>query len=360
MKAVAIMKIFRITLPRLVLAAALLGAGALTSCGPEKEVLHVFTWDDYINPELIPRFEKEHHCKLVIDTFDSNESMLAKIKAGASGYDILVPSSYMVKILDKQGMLQPLDHSKIINLSHIDTEYLSETAFDKEMRVSVPYMFAATGFAYLEDRVENVVPSWKMFDRADLKGRMTLLNDQRETIGAALKTLGYSINTTNDAELEKAREVVIGWKKNIAKFESDQYDAGIASGEFVLVHGYSGDLFQAQEENEKVAIVIPEEGTSIACDDLVIPKDAPNPDLAHAFINFLCEPEIAAKNVGYIFYLAPNKDAYPLLDAEIRENPAIFLDRAVLGRSEMIDDLGAEGNAKYTRIWDQIRAATTE
>ncbi|MCB1092075.1 MAG: spermidine/putrescine ABC transporter substrate-binding protein, partial [Verrucomicrobiae bacterium] len=197
-------------------------------------------------------------------------------------------------------------------------------------------------------------------DRADLKGRMTLLNDMRETIGAALKFLGYSLNTTNEAELEKARDVVIGWKKNIAKFESDQYDAGIASGEFLLVHGYTGDLFQAQEENENVSIVIPEEGTSIACDDLVIPKDAPNPDLAHAFINFVCDPAVAAENVGFIYYLAPNKDAYPLLDQEIREDPAIFIDRAVLGKSEMIDDLGEEGNAKYIKIWDEIKAAAAE
>lgn len=341
--------------------AALCASLFLAACGEKKPALHVFTFDDYINPELIPEFEAKHGCRVVIDTFDSNEAMLAKIQAGASGYDILVPSSYMVKILDKQGMIQLLDHAKLPNVKqHIDPEFLRDHSFDKEMRISVPYMFAATSFAYLADKVENVEPSWKVFDRADLKGRMTLLNDMRETIGAALKSLGHSLNTTDDAHLQAARDVVIGWKKNIAKFESDQYRAGIASGEFVLVHGYTGDLLQSQESNDQVTIVIPQEGTSIACDDLVIPKDAPNPDLAHAWINFLCDPDVAARNVGYVYYLSPNKTSYDKLDPEIRNDPTIFLERDVLAKSEIIDDLGEEGNAKYVKIWDQIKAAAAQ
>lgn len=338
------------------IAAAAMAACALTGCGEKKAVLHVFNWDDYLAPELVARFEQEHDCRLMIDTFDSNEAMLAKLQAGASGYDVLVPSSYMVKILDREGMLQPIDHAKVPNLRHIDKTYLEETAFDKEMRVSVPYMMASTAIGFLESKVENFEPSWSMFARADLRGRVTLLNDMRETIGAALKFLGYSINTTDLKELEEARDVVIGWKKNIAKFESDQFNAGLASEEFLLVHGYSGDLFQSQEENEDIAVAVPEEGTSIAVDDLVIPKDAPNADLAHAFINFLCDPAVAAENAEYIYYLPPNSSAYELLSEDLRSEPAIFINPVIRGKSEMIDDLG-EKNDLYEKIWDEIRAA---
>lgn len=345
-------------LSRLLLAAASLFFAA--ACAEQKPVLHVFNWDDYISPGLVTRFEEEQGCRIVMDTFDSNESMLAKIKAGATGYDILVPSSYMVKILDREGMLQPIDHARIPNLAHVDDSYLRDNAFDKTMRVSVPYMMAATGVGYLGDKVENVEESWSVFDRTDLKGRVTLLNDVRETIGAALKMLGYGLNTLDDAELAQAKDVVIRWKKQIAKFESDQYDSGLASGEFLLAQGYVGDLLQAAEENENIVTFVPAEGSSIACDDLVIPKDAPNPDLAHAFINFLCDPEVAVENVEYIYYLAPNKTAYPLLSEDIRGEPALFLDPALRAKCEMVDDLGEEGNRKYAKLWDEIKAAPVE
>ncbi|MCB1233079.1 MAG: spermidine/putrescine ABC transporter substrate-binding protein, partial [Verrucomicrobiae bacterium] len=198
---------------------------------------------------------------------------------------------------------------------------------------------------------------WHLLERPELKGRITLLNDGREVIGAALKTLGYSLNTVADSQLQEAKEIVIKWKANIAKFDSDQYNAGIASEEFYIAHGYSGDLFQAQEENENVRIVVPQEGTSIACDDLVIPTDAPHTDLAYAFINFLCDAGVAAENTEYIYYLAPNKAAYELLPDEIKEESAIFIDPVIRGKSEMIDDLGPEGNAKYNAIWDEVKAA---
>lgn len=327
------------------------------SCGEKKQILHVFGWDDYIKPELLEQFEKENACRIQLDIFDSNEAMLAKLKAGATGYDVLMPTSYMVKILDREGMISELDHNKIPNLKNIDPVYLSETAFDKTMRVSVPYMYAPTGIGYVEGKVENPKASWSLLDTPALRGRITLLNDSRETIGAALKALGYSLNTLDDGEIAAARDLVIRWKQNIAKFESDQYNAGISSGEYLICHGYSGDLFQAKELNEAIVIVIPEEGTSLACDDLVIPTTANNPDLAHAFINFLCDPGVAAENTEYIYYLAPNRAAYELLSEEIKNEPAIFIDPVVRGKSEMIDDLGPEGNAKYNSAWELIKAA---
>ena len=336
--------------------AALVALGLVAGCGkPAPKTLHVYTWADYIKPELVQRFEQENGCKIVIDTFDSNEAMYAKLKAGASGYDLLTPSSYYVAIMSGQGMLLDLDHAKLPNLANVDPEYL-KIALDPRMKHSVPYMLTNTGIAYLKSKVKDPQATWGMLDRKDLKGRMTLLNDMRETIGAALKFLGYSLNTTDDGQLLQARDVVIRWKANLAKFESEQYKSGLASGEFLLAHGYSGDILSAQKENPDIAFLAPREGLSISCDDLVILKDSRAVGLALRFINFLHDPEVAAENSLAINYLCPNAAAYPKLPEEFRNNPAVKLDPAVQAKCEVIRDLGPD-NAKYTRIWDQIKAA---
>ncbi len=252
------------------------------------ETLHVFTWADYINPDLVKRFEKEHQCKVVIDTFDSNEAMYARLKAGASGYDLIFPSSYIIPLMTQQGMLQPLDHAQLPNLKNVDPEVLGKVA-DSAMKHSVPYTFGYAVIAYRKDKVKDIEPAWKTFARADLKKRVTLLNDMRETIGAALKSLGHSLNTRDEKQLAEARDVLIAWKRNIAKFDNEGYKAGIDSGEFNVVHGYSGDLWQVMQSNPKVGVVIPREGVSASCDEMVIPKCAPNAALAHAMINFLLD-----------------------------------------------------------------------
>lgn len=328
---------------------------SVVGCGKAKPVLSVYTWSDYIKPELVRRFEREHACRVVLDTFESNEAMYAKLKAGASGYDLLTPSSYMVSLMHGQGLLRRLDRGLLANLVHVDPDYLA-IAVDKAMDHSVPYMITNTGIAYLEGRVKDVVPSWRMFGRTDLRGRMTMFNDMRETIGAALKCLGHSINTTSEAELAEAETLLLEWKKNLAKFENEQYKIGLASGEFLLVHAWNGDVFQVRKENPDVRFFVPEEGTIISCDDLAIPADAREVTLAHAFINFLHDPAVAAENTKFIYYLCPNKDSYPLLPAEIRDNPGIFLRPEIRARSEMIADIGA-ANALYIKVWDRLKSA---
>jgi spermidine/putrescine transport system substrate-binding protein len=327
----------------------------LARCGGNGTVLHVYAWADYFKPGLVARFEKEQSCRVVIDTFDSNEAMYAKLKAGARGYDLLTPTSYMVSLMNSQGMIQNLDHRRLPNLAHVDPEYL-KLAFDKTMDHSAPYMIVNTVIAYLKGRVSDFQPSWSMFDRADLRGRMTMLNDMRETIGAGLKFLGYSINTTSARELAEAKDIVVRWKKNIAKFENEQYKTGVASGEFLVVQGYSGDILQVQKENPDVAFAVPREGTVISVDDLVIPEGAPQAGLAHAFINFLHDPAVAAENTTFLKYLCPNRDAYPLLGEDLRKNPGVFMDPEVRARSEIIAELGA-ANALYIETWDEIKAA---
>lgn len=328
--------------------------GIFLGCQKSKPTLHVYNWADYLAPQLIDRFEKQYQCKIVIDTFDSNEAMYAKLKAGATGYDVLFPSSYMVALLKRENLIQPIDHSLIPNLSNIDSTYLN-IVYDPKMEYSVPYAVSITGVAYLRNRVPDIRFSWSVFAGKDLKGRMTMLDDMRETIGAALKFLGYSLNTRNEQELQKARNVVLEWKRNLAKFENEQYKTGIASEEFFVVHGYSGDIFQIMGENPNVDFFVPEEGASLAMDEMVVTQNSKQVRLAHAFINFLLDPHNAAENIAFINYLCPNQAAYPLLDESLRRHPVLFPPKSILSRCEVIEDLG-EDNVKYTRIWDEIKA----
>ncbi|HVP90601.1 MAG TPA: spermidine/putrescine ABC transporter substrate-binding protein [Terriglobales bacterium] len=338
-----------------VLSLSVAGSLALTGCGASRPVLSVYTWADYIKPGLVQRFEREQGCRVVIDTFESNEAMYAKLKAGAAGYDVLTPTSYMVSLMSDQDMLMRLDRSRLPNIAHVDPEFL-KIAVDRTMDHSVPYMLVWSGIAYLEGRVKDVKPTWNMFDRIDLRGRMTMFNDMRESIGAALKSLGCSINTRSEKELGEAEAVLLRWKRNLAKFDNEQYKLGLASGEFLLVHAWNGDVFQVRKENPDVRFFIPEEGTVISCDDLVITKGSKQAALAHAFINFLHDPAVAAENTNFIYYLCPNKDAYPLLAPEIRTNPGIFVKPEIMAKSEVIANMGA-ANALYIKVWDRVKAA---
>jgi spermidine/putrescine transport system substrate-binding protein len=224
------------------------------------------------------------------------------------------------------------------------------------MAHSVPYMMAPTCIAWLKSKVTDPVASYAMFDRADLKGRITLFDDMREVLGAALRSLGFSLNSKDAAQLAQARDVAARWKKNIAKFDNEQYKSGIASGEFYLVQGYAGDLFQVAEENEDIVIKIAEEGTAFSCDDLCIPKDAAQVDLAHRFINFVTAPDVAAKNMEFIAYRAPNQDAYRLLSEDFRGNEVLFPSEEVFAKCEPIDDLG-DALALWSKTWDEVKAS---
>ena len=288
-----------------------------------------------------------------MDFFDSNEALYAKVKAGATGYDIYVSSSYMNKVMFDQKMLIPLDHSKLPSIKNIDLEFL-KTSIDSKMEFSVPYMVTFTGLAYNKAKIKDFVPSWRMFEREDLKGRMTLFNDHRETIGAALKTLGFSYNTTSETEISAAKDLVLKWKKNIAKFDVDEAKRGLTGGEFYLIHAYNGDALQLAKENPDIAFALPEEGTTFCGDDLVIPTTAKNPELAYKFINFLLDAKVCAKNMEFVNYMAPNIEAQKLMPHEFIQNEMIFPPKSVVEKSDMMRDLG-EFNVLYTSVWDIIK-----
>lgn len=330
-------------------------AGSVSMCGKSKKELHIFNWADYMNPKVIEKFEKENNCTVVMNYFDSNEALYAKLKAGAQGYDILFPSSYMSKIMYEQKMLRDIDRSKLKNLKNIDTGFIAR-GLDPVMKYSVPYMVTYCGIAYNKKKVKNFKASWSMYDRADLKGRMTLLNDVREVIGAALKFNGYRYNTTDDAELQKAGDTVIRWKRNIAKFDVDEAKRGLSSGEFYLIQVYNGDALQIMGENEDIDFALPEEGTSISQDDFVIPVNSNNTEMAYRFIDFMLDPENSKENMNFVYYLSPNKEAQKLMDKEFMSNPAINPPESVLSKCDFLVDLG-ENNTKYSDLWDRIKSS---
>lgn len=330
-------------------------AGALVSgCGSAKPTLNVYMWSDYIDLDLVREFEKQNNCKVVIDIFDSNEFMYSKLKAGGTGYDVILPTSYMARVMFEQNMLEKLDHSKLPNLKFVNQKVLADLAIDKKMEYSVPYMLGYTCIAYNKDKVGKLPESWDVFSNAKYAGKMTMLNDHRETIGAALFFLGKSMNDTNDADLAKAKEILLKWKKNLAKFDNELYKVGIQSGEFLVVQGYSGDLFQVLAESPNLTYMCPKEGISMSCDDWVIPATAKNKELAYKFIDFVCEPKNAAKNMEFTCYSAPIPEARKYVSEENKNHPGMFIPDDLYRRGELIRDLGAD-NAKFNELWDVVK-----
>ena len=328
---------------------------ATARAGEKPRTVHVYTWSDYFDSEVLRDFEKANNCQLSVDYFDSNESMYAKLKAGGGGYDLITPSSYMSAVMRRQDMLKQLDHGLLPNLRYMDRNFTRHTE-DPEMEYGVPYTRTVTGIGYNSRRVKQEdLGSWDIFGSSAYARRMTMLNDMRETIGAALKYLGYSLNTTNEKELAEAGEQLAQWKRNLAKFDVDEAKIGLAGGEFLVIQGYNGDVALIMEETPEVDFYIPKEGSSLASDDFVITADSPNADLAHAFINYMLEPEVARANMESIRYYMPNPEAVKLLDPELRDNHAFNVDEEIVDKCEVIRDLG-EDNEKYIRIWDKVKA----
>ncbi len=346
---------------KMVLAAGLLACAA--GCGPAKPELHVYNWSDYIAPEVLAKFEAKFNCRVVVDTFDSNEAMYAKLQAGSTGYDVLMPSSYQIPLMARNKMIIPLDHSKLPNVKkNVDPSYL-KMVLDPTLKYNAPYMVTLTGFVYRKDKLGDApADSWKVFETAALKGRMSLLSDMRETIGAALKCLGHSLNSTKKEEIDAAVDLILKWKQNIAKFDNEQYKTAVASGEWFVGHGYSSDSTQVimDDESGQIAFSLPKEGYTVAFDEMVISADAPHPELAYEFINFLYDPEIAKENMEYVYAPMPVTAALAALEPKLKS--IVALDAETISRGEVLRDFDdqPEVRAYYIQAWDRVKAGTAD
>ncbi len=337
---------------------------ALVGC-KQKPVLHVYTWSDYISQEVVADFEKEFGCQVQLDIYDSNEMMFAKLQAGGSGYDVIVPSHYFIQKMVDEKMIVKLDKSKLPNLVHLDDTVVRKLG-DKIMDYSVPYFMSYTGIGYNKQKLPVFEPTWRVFNRTDLKGYMTLLDDYNEVIGAAMLTLGYKTADlfdpeTGDAKLNEVLKLMLQWRENVIKFENEQYKNGLAAGEFQVVMGYSMDIGQiVGEDPEKLAFVMPKEGCLMSCDMMVVSSKAPQPELAYAFINYLHRPEIAARNITDVLACCPNKDAIGLLDEEVRNNTSLFIAPEIIANSEFMVELSPEQEERFLNIWNKVKAGDSK
>lgn len=342
----------------IILAGVALACSVMTGCGPHKEELHIYTWTDYIAEPVIKQFEEANNCRVIVDTFDSNEAMYAKLQAGSTGYDIIMPSSYQISVMVKNGMIQKLDHTKLPNVKkNFEKSYVS-SILDPSFTYNVPYAVTYTIFVYRKDKIGNApIDSWKIWNEASLKNRMSLLKDMRETIGGALKSLGYSLNSTNAEEIAKAADVVIGWKKNIAKFDNEQYKSAVASGEWYVGHGYSSDAIQIMLEDENIDFSFPKEGFTIAFDEMVIASDSKKVDLAHKFIDFCYTAEAAKANMEEVYAPMPVAPALAALDPKLK--PLLVFEPSILKRGEVLRDFDDQPAVRdlYIKAWDRIMAA---
>ncbi len=345
-----------VVLVGLLLLAALMLAGCQSEGEEMATELHIYNWSEYIDPEVYAAFEAEYGVKVIEDTFSSNEELLAKIQAGAAGYDIIVPSDYMVEIMIAEGLLAELDHGNLANLAGLSALF-QDPPYDPGLVYCVPYQWGTTGIGYNSDEIEP--DSWAyIFDpalAAEYEGKITMLNDARESIGAALKYLGYSLNTTDEAQLEEAKQVLLAVKPYMYSYDSDQFEDLIAADEVVYGHGWSGDYFAAAVEDERIWYVIPEEGGVVWADNLCVPATSKNQAAAELFIDFVLRPEVAAQITNFTWYGSPVEAANEFIDPEILEEPAIYPSAETFAKLEWIQDVG-DATPAYERIWTEVKA----
>jgi spermidine/putrescine transport system substrate-binding protein len=333
------------------------------------EELSVYNWADYIDESLLTKYEEAYGVKIVYDTFASNEDLLAKLQAGATGYDVIFPSDYMIAQMNELNMLAELDKSNIPNFKNIDPKFLDNPS-DPDGKYCAPYQWGTSGIAYRTDLFEDSPPdSWGViFDPVQAQkwvdaGGINVLNDQRELIGAALKYLGYSLNDTDEAHLQEAREVILKAKPHLKSFNSEDYDDSlIVPGEVVLSHAWNGDAAQAmsktidEETGESPwAYVIPKEGAFVYQEGMCIPITSQRKATAEHFINFLLEAENGAAITNYTYYASPNAAAREFILPEILADPGIYPTDETIAKLEYGKPLG-EAIFLYDRIWTEIKS----
>ena len=333
-------------------------------CGDMSQLadrIFLYTWVEYIDPEIKTMFQEECGVEVVETNFDSNETLLATLQAGGADYDIIVPSDYMVQIMIDEGMLMELDYNVITNMQHMDPLNVNQY-FDPEQKYTVPWFWGTSGFAVDTNVVTDYTDSWSMVFDPDSPycGQISMLDDQRETLGAALMYLGYGINDTDPAHLEEAKNLLIEQSACVKAYDSQTNDDLLISGETVLTHIWTGDAILAGIPDlggrEGILYVIPEEGCTIWQDNMAVPVNAPNAYTAMVFMNYTQFPEIAAQNAEWVGYGSPNAAAKDFIDPDILADEGIYPPPDVAQRLQWIEDVG-DALELYDRIWTEFKAA---
>ena len=345
-------------------ACLLSGCGKKSATGNAGEV-YVYNWGEYIDESVITMFEEETGIKVVYDMFETNEEMYPVIEAGGVNYDVICPSDYMIQKMIENDLLAELNFDNIPNISEIDSEFMERSkAFDPENKYSVPYTWGTVGILYNTSMVapEDVPTKWADLWDEKFKGEILMQDSVRDAFMVALKSLGYSMNTENESELQEAKNLLIQQKPLVQAYVVDQVRDKMIGGEAAIGVIYSGEMLYIQDEVASLGLdydleyVLPKEGTNVWIDSWVIPKNAKNKENAEKWIDFLCRPDIAKMNFEYITYATPNRGAFNLLDEEIQNNKAVFPDIDSLKNCEVFQYLGDDVDSIYNDLWKEVKS----
>lgn len=336
-----------------------MSSALLVGCGQSKksaEVLNVYNVGDYIDTDLITKFQEETGITVVYETYDTNEAMYQKLKSGSTKYDLIFPSDYMVEKLMAEDLVSPIDYSKVPNYKYIMDDF-RDPAYDQGNKFSVPYMWGTFGILYNKTMVdEKDVKSWDVLWNPKYKGEIQMLDSVRDTMGISLIRLGHSINTHKTSEIEAAKKELIKQLPLVQAYVNDDGKDRLIVGDAAMGIVYNGDALVLMDENPDLAYSVPKEGTNRWVDAMCVPKIAENKDYAEKFINFMLDPENALQNVEYIEYSTPNQGAYDLLEDETKNDPTAYPDEKILDKSEVFLNLPPDVQKRYEDSWTEIKS----
>lgn len=338
-------------------------AALLSGCGSANKYpngkVYVYNWGEYIDPETLDMFEKETGIQVIYDEFDTNETMYPKVEAGASNYDVVCPSDYMIQKMIDNDLLQELNWDNIPNAkANIGAQYYEQSeAFDPGNRYAVPYCWGTVGILYNKTMVDEPVTSWSILWDEKYADSILMQDSVRDLFMVGLKSLGYSMNSTDEKELNEAKDLLIQQKPLVQAYVIDQVRDKMIGNEAALGVIYSGEAIFTQRENPDLEYVIPKEGTNVWIDSWVIPKNAENLENAEKFIDFMCRGDIALLNFDYITYSTPNTAAQALImDDDIRNSKIAFPDLSQYDGLETFSYLGDDADALYNDLWKEIKS----
>lgn len=336
---------------------SLAGCGG-SSAGENGEVI-VYNWGEYLDPEAIDLFEEETGIKVIYDEFETNEIMYPKVEAGATEYDVICPSDYMIQKLLENDLLAELNFDNLPNAkANIGAQYWEQSReFDRDNKYSVPYCWGTVGILYNKTMVDGTIDSWSVLWDEQYKDNILMQDSVRDAFMVGLKLNGFSMNSTDTAELEAAKNSLIQQKPLVQAYVVDQVRDKMIGNEAAIGVIYSGEAIYTQRENPDLEYVIPKEGTNVWIDSWVIPKNAPNKENGEKFIDFMCRPEIALMNFEYITYSTPNDAARELIeDEDIRNSPIAFPDLSQYPNLETFQYLGEDADRMYNDLWKEVKS----
>ena len=349
-----------------VMAVAALSAVTVSGCGKSADKagsageVYVYNWGEYIDEDVKAEFEEETGIKVIYDMFETNEEMYPVIEAGGVKYDAVCPSDYMIQKMIENQMLAEINFDNIPNIKEIDPKYMDMSkSFDPDNKYSVPYCWGTVGILYNTSMVapEDAPTKWSDLWDEKFKDNILMQDSVRDAFMVALKSLGYSMNTTNEAEIAEARDLLIKQKPLVQAYVIDQVRDKMIGNEAAIGVIYSGEAIYTQQENPNLEYVIPKEGSNLWIDSWVIPKNAEHKENAEKFINFLCRPDIALMNFEYITYSTPNTAARELIEDEsIRNSKIAFPDLSTVPNLETFQYLGTKNDEVYNELWNKVKS----